>query len=64
MINVSSKNGLSTSRSVKFEEPKNEESVSMEFDTIETPKREESLEPEKKKSTKNVVKVKSKKSIR
>ena len=61
MINVSSKNGLSTSRSVKFEEPKNEESVSMEFDTIETPKREESLEPEKKKK---VVKVKSKKNIR
>ena len=64
MINVSSKNGLSTSRSVKFEEPKNEESVSMEFDTLETPKREESLEPEKNKLTKKVVKVKSKKNVR
>ena len=64
MINVSSKNGLSTSRSVKFEEPKNEEdeSISMEFgdsDCLQTPSREKSFEPlENNTSNKKRVKVK------
>ena len=66
MINVSSKNGLSTSRSVKFEEPKHEdtETVSMEFDGLETPSRDESKESLKTSEKNKKIKVNSKKNIR